>query len=139
MSIFDIAAAVCYALVAFVGFVFFIIYFSRRDFMPYHKDAVETSWEDIDTKFQVLILAFIRALGGGWLTASISIIFLLIFPFQDGEKWSIFAIPIIGLSMTLSTLYATLYIKKNTQAKPPVSLVSSSILLILIGFVLSLF
>ena len=139
MSSFDIAAFVCYAIVAFIGIVFFIIYFARSEFMPYHKDAVETSWKEIDRKFQVLILAFIRALGGGWLAASISIIFLLIFPFQNGEKWSLFAIPSVGLAITLSTLYATLYIKRNTQAKPPSSLVVSSIILIIIGFFLSLF
>jgi len=139
MNVFMLGAILSYGVVALVGFIFFIIYFFKSEFMPYHQDAVETSWTDIDKKFQILILAFMRAISGGWLTASISIVFLVAIPFQDGELWSIIAIPIIGLVMTLSTLYATLYVKRNTQANPPIGLVLLAIVLLVFGFILSLF
>ena len=139
MNGFMLGAILSYGLVALVGLIFFGIYFFKSEFMPYHKDAVEKSWGDIDKKFQILILAFMRAIAGGWLTASISIVFLVAIPFQDGELWSIIAIPIIGLVMTLSTLYASLYVKRNTDAKPPIGLVILAIVLLGFGFILSLF
>jgi hypothetical protein len=134
----DIAAAVCYVLTALIAFAFSFIYLTRSEFMPYHKDAVELSWGELDTKLQVLILALMRGAGGGWLATGISIIFLLIFPFREGVNWSLFALPLIGLGTSLPTLYATLYVKRNSQANPPVILVLAAILLLLLGFTFSL-
>jgi hypothetical protein len=134
----DIAAAVCYVLAALIAFAFCFIYLTRSEFMPYHKDAVELSWGELDTKLQVLILALMRGAGGGWLAAGISIIFLLIFPFREGETWSLFALPLIGLGPSLTALYATLYVKRNSQANPPVILVVAAIMLLVLGFAFSL-
>ena len=138
MSSLDIAAAVCYFLTALIAFAYCFIYITRSEFMPYHKDAIELSWSELDKKLQVLILALMRAVGGGWLAAGISIIFLLIFPFREGETWSLYAIPIIGLAASFMSLYATLFVKRNTQANPPVNLVVAVIILLVLGFTLSL-
>lgn len=138
MSITQIAAFVCYSLAVLVAFVFSVIYLFRSKFMPYHGDAVELKWEEVDSKHQVLILALMRAAGGGWLSAGISMIFLLIFPFRSGEQWSLFALPLVGLATASAALYATLYVKRNSRANPPVGLVGAAILLLLLGFIFSI-
>ena len=138
MDILQIAAISCYSLVAMIAFIFSAMYLFRSRFMPYHADAVELAWEDVDPKHQVLILALMRVTGGGWLSTGISVIVLLVYPFRSDETWSLFAIPIIGLIMASATLYAVLFIKKNTRANPPVGLVWVAILLLLLGFIFSI-
>ena len=138
MSITQIAALVCYSLAVIVAFVFSAMYLLRSKFMPYHGDAVELKWEEVDSKHQVLILALMRAAGGGWLSAGISMIFLLVFPFRSGESWSLFALPFVGLSTAAATLYAAMFVKRNSPANPPVGLVGASILVLLLGFIFSI-
>jgi hypothetical protein len=138
MSITQIAALVCYSLVVLIAFVFSAMYLLRSKFMPYHGDAVEHKWEEVDANHQVLILALMRAAGGGWLSAGISMIFLLVFPYRTGELWSIFALPLVGLATASAALYAALYVKRNSRANPPVGLVGAAILLLLLGFIFSI-
>jgi hypothetical protein len=138
MSTTDVIAIICYGLATLVAFVFCAIYLTRSEFMPYHGDAVELPWSEVDSKHQILILALMRASGGGWLATGISMAFLLAFPFRSGETWSVFALPLVGLSAAISTLYAALFVKKNSQANPPAGLVGAAILSILLGFVLSI-
>jgi hypothetical protein len=138
MDIAKIAALVCYSLAVLVAFVFSAMYLLRSKFMPYHGDAVELPWEEVDSKYQVLILALMRASGGGWLSAGISMIFLLMFPFRSGEPWSIFALTFVGLAPASAALYAALLVKRNSRANPPAGLVSATILLLLLGFIFSI-
>jgi hypothetical protein len=138
MTVLLTIALVCYALSASVSLVFGMIYITRRRFMPYHRDAVEQEWQDVDPKHQVLLLALMRVAGGGWLAAFVSMVFLLVFPFRAGESWSLFALPAVGMTIALATFYAPLYVKRHTKAKPPVVLAGLAIVLIAAGFLLSL-
>jgi hypothetical protein len=58
MNITQMAAFVCYSLVVLVAFGISAMYLLRTKFMPYHGDAVELEWEEVDSKHQVLILAW---------------------------------------------------------------------------------
>lgn len=138
MSTTDVIAIICYVLATLVAFVFCAIYLTRSEFMPYHGEAVELPWREVDPKHQILILALMRVSGGGWLATGISMAFLLAFPFRSGEAWSLFALPLVGLTAAITTLYGALFVKKNSQANPPVGLLGAAILTILIGFVLSI-
>ena len=138
MSITQIAALVCHSFAVLVAFAFSAMYLLRSKFMPYHGDAVELKWEEVDSKYQVLILALMRATGGGWLSAGICMIFLIAFPFRSGEPWSLFALPLVGLATASATLYAALYVKRNSRANPPVGLVGAAILLLFLGFIFSI-
>ena len=73
-----LAAFVCYALSAVGPAVFAIIYLVRPRFMPYHQEAVGLAWEKLDQRLQALLLALMRATGGGVLAASIAMAFLLL-------------------------------------------------------------
>ena len=42
-----------------------LIYIFRTEFMPYHAIAVGHSWKEVDSAFQILLLALIKVFGGG--------------------------------------------------------------------------
>lgn len=138
MSATEIAAIVCYVLSFLVAAVFCAVYLTRSEFMPYHSDALQASWDELDSNLQTLLLALMRTAGGGWLGVSISVALLLWFPFRAGERWAVYGIPLIGLGAAVPSLFATLYVRSRTSASPPVNLVIAVILLLIIGFVLSL-
>lgn len=137
MSGTEIAAAVCYFLSSLVAMVFAAVYLTRSEFMPYHSEALQAQWDELDTNLQTLLLALMRSVGGAWLGVGISEGLLLWFPYRAGERWALYAIPVIGLSAALPALYATLLVRKRTQGAPPVNLIAGAIMLVIIGFILS--
>ena len=134
----EFAATLCYALAVLVAMAFGVVYLTRSRFMPYHGDALQRSWDELDPHLQALLLALMRAVGGGWLAVSLNVAFLLVFPFRAGETWARYAIPLVGLAAALPSLYAALYVRTRTPASPPVSLVLVAILLLIVGFIISL-
>ena len=134
----EFAATVCYALAVLVAMAFGAVYLTRSRFMPYHSDALQLSWDELESQLQALLLALMRGVGGGWLAASLSVAFLLVFPFRAGETWARYAIPLVGLAAALPSLYAALYVRTKTPASPPVNLVLVAILLLIVGFIISL-
>ena len=114
------------------------VYLFRSEFMPYHADAIGTNWESVDPTIQVLILALMRVAGGGWLAAAVSIAILLKVQLQKDFRWIRWAIPAVGLTVSLPTLYATYYVTTNTPANPPWLAALIGIVLLLVGFAASL-
>ncbi|MMZ51664.1 hypothetical protein D3C81_359330 [compost metagenome] len=55
---------ICYILSLALGLTFSMIYIFRSSFMPYHRDAVQRQWHEIDTRMQKLLLALMNALDG---------------------------------------------------------------------------
>ena len=132
------SAFICYLVAALVSIGFGLVYLARSTFMPYHRDALSTSWEKLDKPLQALLLGLIKVAGGGFLTSGISVLFMLSFPFRAGESWARFAIPFIALAMALPALYSTALVKRRTPANPPVAISMILIALILLGFILSM-
>lgn len=131
-------AVVCYLLSTALMAAFGSVYLFRSEFMPYHADAIGTNWESVDRTIQILILALMRVAGGGWLAASLSIAILLRVQLQQGLRWIRWAIPAVGLTVSLPTLYATYYVAYNTPANPPWFAALIGIVLLLVGFTASL-
>jgi hypothetical protein len=133
-----IVALVCYGLASLLSMVFGSIYLLRSQFLPYHQEALGKSWQELGQNLQALLLGLMRAAGGGLLGGGISIAILLLIPFRGGETWSLYAIPAIGLTTALPALYATTHIRARTQANTPVAASAIGVLLLGIGFILSL-
>ena len=106
--------------------------------MPYHAVAVGQSWAEVDPAFQVLILALMKVTGGGWLATALAVGILLSIPFAKGARWCYWAIPIIGLPTSLSSLYVTTYVAHNTPASPPSIVPALGTILLIVGFILSM-
>jgi hypothetical protein len=131
-------AFLCYLLSLIFLIIFGLIYLFRQEFMPYHAVAVGKSWSELDPAFQILFLASMRVVGGSFLATACAMGVLLFKPFRQGMRWAYRAIPVIGLISSLSLLYATIYVARNTPASPPWIVAALGMLLVLIGFIMSL-
>ena len=132
------SAFICYLIAALGSIGFGLVYLARSTFMPYHRDALSTSWEELEKPVQTLLLGLIKVAGGGFLVSGLSVVFMTLFPFRAGEVWARFAIPIVGLSMAFPALYATVHVRRHTPASPPVATTLITIALLLVGFALSM-
>jgi hypothetical protein len=130
-------AFLLYLAVILLSLVFAGMYLFRSQFMPYHAAAVGVAWTELRPEFRTLFLALLRVCGGGWLAAAIAMSILLLVPFRRNEAWSRWALPLVGLSAAVPTLYATLLVKARTPASPPWFGAAAAIVLILLGFALS--
>ena len=124
---------VCYGLTALIALGFGLIYLTRSQFMPYHRDALQRDWHELDPQIQTLILALMRVAGGGWLAAGIATTWLLWIPLPAGAPWAVNAIPAIGLPIALASLYATRLVRSRTPGNPPMGLAIGAIGLLLLG------
>jgi hypothetical protein len=134
-----IASIVCDSCAMIFSFVFGVIYLTRPRYMPYHRDALGMEWNGLDARLQTLLIAFMRVVGGGFISAAMSLLFLLILMCRSGEEWLKYAILIVGFSTAVPTLYATILLKRNTPTSPPVGFSVLSVLLLLLGFGFSYF
>jgi multisubunit Na+/H+ antiporter MnhB subunit len=130
-------AFVCYVLVMLVSLVFAGLYLGRSEFMPYHAVAIGIQWAQLKPEFQTLFLALLRVCGGGWLAATVAMGILVFIPFRRNESWTTWAVPLVGLSAAIPTLYATLLVKAKTPASPPWYGAAGVIVLLIVGFALS--
>lgn len=138
MSSLFLISFISYGCVALVSILFGLIYLAKNQFMPYHAKALDLSWSELEEKMQVLILALMRAAGGGFLATGLVISVLLIIPFRAGDTWSIYTIPAVSLCTSIGTLYATLLVKTKTPGTPPVILSFLALALTMIGFIFSI-
>lgn len=122
-------------LAAFLLFAFGVTYFFKSSFMPYHEEAVGVPWSQLETPVQVLILALMRCVGGGFLAVSVTI-FLLQYHFtQTARRWVAWVIFASGWIVTCASIYATVLVRLHTLGNPPTGLASFGLLLLFIGLV----
>ncbi len=122
-------------LVALLLLVIGLIYLFKNSFMPYHSDAISLDWSEVDSGTKFLILAFMRAMSGGYIAIAIATAFLQK-KFASGKiTWIPFLNLISGLILILSTLYGTMIVRFNSPGKPPTILVIIGIVLIIIGYI----
>ena len=130
----------CYLLAFFIVCLFAAAYLKRSDFMPYHGQAVDRPWAQIDPRMQVLLMALIRVVGAAWIALTGAGVMLAWLIFFGGH----FALPQL-LAFQLFCLVATLPpvlvasgVRRRTGARTPVPAGAAVVLLSVIGFVLAL-
>ena len=124
-------------LFAALSLTFGIIYLTRSSFMPYHGLALALNWNEVEQNTQFLILGLMRAVSGGFIVSSVTIIFLQYKFSTDKSSWIPSLIFIIGIIIESTTLYATLVVRLNTPGNPPVSLAILGLVLLFAGFILN--
>lgn len=125
----------CYLLAAILSILIGLLYASRKEIMPYHLDALETSWDKIDFKYQFMLKALLN--GGGFygISCGLFMLVLLLIPFDKGEMWAGYAIGGIGLVGALPLGYIVYSVKKNTKGNPPLWIMMIVNALLFIGLV----
>ena len=122
-----------YGLAAILSILIGVLYASRRQIMPYHLDALETTWEAIDTKYQFMLKALLN--GGGFygLASGLYMLVLLWIPFRAGQLWAGYAIGIIGLVGALPLAYIVYKVKTRTKGNPPLWIMIVVNILLIVG------
>ena len=106
--------------------------------MSYHKMASQKEWEELSFEMQTLILALMRAVGGGFLGAFFSVLILQWYFVKTQESWIAITILVAGLATTLGTLYAVILVRTKTKGRPPIGLVLLFVMFLIIGCIFNL-
>ncbi len=112
---------------------FGFIYLFRKEFMPYHEAAVERSWDEVEKPFQILILALMRAVSGGYLALAFIVASLQYFYIQSRLPWLPVVMALVGIIGASPSIYATYCVRKYTKGNPPFGLAVAVMLLIVLG------
>lgn len=113
------AAMVCHCLAISPMAVGGLIYAIRDSYMPYHAVATTYAWNELEPGIQTLFLAMLNGLGSLMLMTALILILLLLIPFRQNERWTFWAIPLIGIGAMLTTIRAAVLVDLNTPANPP--------------------
>jgi hypothetical protein len=139
MDGFTWAAFACYLLAVIGSVIAGFTYLLSPKCMNYHEVAMGKKWGELDVKLQTLLLALMKSCGGAILSVCLAMVAMLVFPFRSGERWSYYIIPICGLILIGIPIYAMMLVKRKTNAKPPIIVNATAIVLIFIGIILSSF
>jgi len=119
MSLRRKVAAAFYGVNSLVSLVLGSTYLLRGSFMPYHADALQRSWAEVEPAVQTLLGALMDVAGAGWIGIGVSTLVLIVIPMRRGEWWSRLLIPALFLIFYVPTLLATLAVMNGTPATPP--------------------
>lgn len=96
-----------------------VLYLTTPTFMPYHADALATTWDDLPPHHQGFVLGVVKGMGAGSVGVTLALAVLLIVPFRRGDRWARWAVPLIGGVFTALTAYAAYTIDTRTPADTP--------------------
>ncbi|PCH97667.1 MAG: hypothetical protein COB83_01740 [Gammaproteobacteria bacterium] len=113
------AAMICHGLAIFPMLMGGLVYALRDSYMSYHAAATNYDWQELKPGMQMLFRAMLNGAGSLMLLIALILILLLFIPFRASERWSFWAIPLIGISAILIPLRAAVLIDLNTHANPP--------------------
>ncbi len=111
------------------------VYLSLNEFMPYHAEALQVSWADLDPNYRGLILGLIKGLGGGAFIAGFAILFMVGVSVRKSPQPFLVLLPIVGIGYSTFLCYATFTVYTSTPGNPPLLL---TVLYIAMGVVASI-
>lgn len=96
-----------------------VLYAFRSKVMPYHLQALETEWDQIDPKYQFMLLALLN--GGGYfgIATGLFMSFLLFGPLRDGYEAAGYALGVFGLVGAGPLTFIVYKVKTRTAGNPP--------------------
>ena len=130
-------ANILIVLCSILSLIFGLLYVTRAKFMRYHSMALEQKWEELNPKFQTVILALMRSVGGGLLSVAVTILILQYQFNKLPQKWIALSIFICGIIMTTGILSAHYLVFKKTKGRPPVIAALLVLILLTVGYILN--
>ncbi len=104
-----------------------VVYLSLDEFMPYHSEAIQTDWANLNNNYQGLILGLLKALGGGALTAGFATVFMAVVSLGKSVRPFIVLLPTVATGYSILLCYATYTVHTSTPGNPPLLLASLSV------------
>ena len=112
-------ALAIYLIIGLINLVLGMIYFTSDHFLSYHSQAVGTSWQEVDSGTQTLILALMRLAGGGWLALGFLTIAFALGTFKTRSTLARWALPTGTVIFWMASLAATFSVYRETGAQTP--------------------
>jgi hypothetical protein len=89
-----LASTVLYLLVVLITVGMGIRFLTAGEYFVYHAQASGMGWSAVDPGLQIVFMALFKMCGAGFLTVSLCLLLMVIFPFaKHGRRWSVYAIP----------------------------------------------
>ena len=112
------------ALTAVIHLIFGLVYVNADEFMSYHAKALSTSWADLDSSYQILLLALIKLAGAGGIIAGTVNLTLLLYFFKRPYTSIVLLAPFSALIFQAFTNYVVYQVSAHTPGTPPLLLVT---------------
>ena len=113
------AALAIYLVIGAIDIVLGVRYFSSKEFMSYHSQAVGAPWQDVELGVQTLILALMKVAGAGWFILGFFTIILALAVFKTGSSVVRWTLPIGTVIFYLASFAATWGVYQETGAPTP--------------------
>lgn len=108
-----------HGLAAFLVIALGLTYLGRPSIMPYHLDALGTTWSALPAAHRTLYLAFFKGVGAGYLAAGIAQLVLVLVPMRRGERWTLWATPLVAFVGMVPLAGIILFLRSHSAAEPP--------------------
>lgn len=121
-------ACFCYGFNVVGLFLFGLIYTFSGEFLPFHSDAIQASWESLSPATQVLYLGMMKTEGAGFLSSALAIGIVELVPGLVGAYNTSHATPasspwqlsLLGIVLLIVGLMLSLSGSANTASKTEV-------------------
>ena len=90
--------------------------------MPYHAEALQLEWDNLDANFQGLILGFLKGLGSGAFVAGTAILWMAGKSLRESPQPFVVLMPFVAISYSSLLCFATYTVHTNTPGNPPLLL-----------------
>ena len=138
MKLKEVVASGCYLINAIYFLMAGLIFVFAKELLPFHLDVIQTPWSELDSASQTLFLGMMRTEGAGFLASSIAIFVLFWIPYRAKQAWAGAAMTVIGIVEHAPTFLANFHVAQTTAATPPWPIALTGMVLLIVGFVLSL-
>jgi hypothetical protein len=129
-------ALILFAIVGISHLIFGIAYVTTNEFMPYHAQALNINWNNLDENYKTLFLALIRLAGAGGLVAGLVNVTLVTYLYHRVECRFIWLLIVSSLIFQFVTNYVVYYVVTNTPGDPPLLMVSIGSVIFIIATIL---
>ena len=115
-----------------------IIYIAKNRFMHYHSQAVSLKWDEIGKDMQLLILALMKTVGGGFIAVAVAIVLLQLKFYLEKISWIPLLILVMGLIIYLASIYAQIQVRRNTPGNPPITISFLGIVMLIAAYIFNI-
>ncbi|KGY14211.1 hypothetical protein NM22_01775 [Vibrio tubiashii] len=115
-----------------------VTYLTAPTLMPYHLDAMQSTWNGLSTGIQTMSINFMKSVSAGFLSSGLAVLVLLFLPFRRGEQWAAYAILALIYTQVGIISSRTYDVAVNTAANPPLLPLVLVLVAATVGFVLAI-
>lgn len=106
-----------YSIIVVFLIVLGLIYTISPVIMPYHLQAMDSTWEELSSGVKVMSLNYMKSAAAGFITVGVMMLLIIIFPLRNNEMWSTYALLSAVVFEIVNVSYRTYCVSRYTNAK----------------------